>query len=173
MLYSGAVFDIVILVLFLVANNLEIPMSDEMFKKILIIEDDLDFRNSLRDALAAEGFSVSTADDGEQAMERLLAQNPDMVILDLLLPKVHGLEVLKRIRTYPQKDIALTPVIILSTLSSQADIEKGQEMGVLAYFVKSRTKTKEVVDKIKEILFGNSHAKTEEVWDFTKTDNIH
>ncbi len=143
-------------------------MSDDMFKKILIIEDDLDFRNSLRDALAAEGFSVSAADDGEQAMERLLAQNPDIVVLDLLLPKVHGFEVLKRIRSYPQEDIAKTPVIILSNLSSQADIEKGQEMGVLAYFVKSRTKTKEVMGKIKEILFGSSQAKTQEVWDFTQ-----
>jgi DNA-binding response OmpR family regulator len=143
-------------------------MFDEMFKKVLIIEDDLDFRDSLRDSLSAQNFAVSTADDGEQAMERLLAHRPDVVILDLLLPKVHGFEVLKRIRAYPDEVLAKTPVVILSNLSSQTDVEKGQELGANAYFVKSRTKNQEVVNKVKEILFGSANVKTEEVWDFSK-----
>lgn len=143
-------------------------MYDEMFKKILIIEDDLDFRNSLRDFLAAHNFAVSTADDGEQAMERLLAHRPDLVLLDLLLPRVHGFEVLKRIRTYPEAAVAKTPVVILSNLSSQADLEKAKELVVAGYFVKSHTKNEEVLNKIKEILFGSAGAKTDEVMDFTK-----
>ena len=101
-------------------------MYDDLFKKILIIEDDLTFRNSLNDFLAARSFAISTADDGEIAMERLLFHKPDVVILDLLLPKVHGFEVLKRIRTYPDPEVANKPVIILSNLSSPKDMETAQ-----------------------------------------------
>ncbi len=143
-------------------------MYDDMFKKVLIVEDDLDFRNSLRDTLAAMGFAVTTADDGEQAIERLLNHRPNVVILDLLLPKVHGFEVLKKIRSYPDPDIAKTPVVIVSNLSSETDYDQAQTMGVSGYFVKNHLKMEELTGKIKEILFGSASAVTEEVWDFSK-----
>lgn len=143
-------------------------MYDEMFKKVLIIEDDLDFKNSLRDFLSAHSYAVSIADDGEQAMEKLLVHKPDLVLLDLLLPKVHGFEVLKRIRTYPDEAVAKIPVIILSNLSSQEDLAKAKELGTTAYFVKSHTKLEQVLEKVNETLFGKAKIKTEEVWDFTK-----
>ncbi len=93
-----------------------------MLKKILIIEDDLSYRVPLKDYLASHNFAVAEADDGEQAMDKLLIHRPDMVILDLLLPKVDGFEVLHRIRTYPETSIANIPVIILINLSSNKDI---------------------------------------------------
>lgn len=143
-------------------------MYDDMFKKVLIVEDDLDYRNPLRDFLAARGYAVSVADDGEQAMDRLLVHQPSIVLLDLLLPKLHGFEVLKRIRAYPDEKIAKTPVIVLSNLSSEADLKQAGELGVASYFVKAHTSKEEVLAKIKEILFGSADAKTEEVWDFTQ-----
>ena len=74
-------------------------MSDDMFKKILVIEDDLSYRNPLTDYFSGHGFTISTADDGEMAMEKLLFHRPDLVFLDLLLPKVHGFEVLREFAT--------------------------------------------------------------------------
>jgi CheY-like chemotaxis protein len=144
-------------------------MSNDMFKNILIVEDDLDFRNPMRDFLSARGYGVSVADDGEQAIDRLLTHKPSVVLLDLLLPKIHGFEVLKKIRQYPDLVIAKTPVIILSNLASDTDIKQGEALGISAYFVKSHTDKDQVLGKIKEILFGSAHAKTDhEVWDFTQ-----
>ena len=142
-------------------------MYDDSSKKILIVEDDLDYRNPFRDFFSARGYAVSTADDGEQAMDRLLVHKPDVIILDLLLPKLHGFEVLKRIRAYPDEKISKTPVIILSNLASEADMKQGTELGAAAYFVKAHVDKEEVVNKVKEIIYGSANVKTEEVWDFT------
>jgi DNA-binding response OmpR family regulator len=142
-------------------------MYDDMFKKVLIVEDDLTYRNPLGDFLSAHSFAISTADDGEQAMEKLLLHKPNLVILDLLLPKVHGFEVLKRIRTYPDQNVAKTPVIILSNLSSEKDFEVGQSLGIEAFFVKSHTTFEEVLKKAQEILFKDQKPPDEtEVLDF-------
>ena len=77
-------------------------------RKVLIVEDDIGYRNSLSSYLSGRGLEISTADDGSQAMEKLLFHLPKLVILDLMLPKVDGLGVLNRIRSYPDKNIADT-----------------------------------------------------------------
>jgi DNA-binding response OmpR family regulator len=141
-------------------------MFDDLFKKILIIEDDLTYRNPLGDYLAARNFAISTADDGEQAMEKLLLHKPNIVILDLLLPKVHGFEVLKRIRTYPDESVSKTPVIILSNLSNEKDMETGESLGITAYFVKAHTSFDEVLKKVQEVLFKGDKPPEDEVMDF-------
>jgi DNA-binding response OmpR family regulator len=141
-------------------------MFDELQKKILIVEDDLTYRNPLGSYLSAHNFSISTADDGEQAMEKLLLHKPDLVVLDLLLPKVHGFEVLKRIRSYPEESVAKTPVIILSNLSSEKDLETGQSMDIIAYFVKAHTSFDEVLKKVQEVLFKDGKGMENEVMDF-------
>ena len=143
-------------------------MYDDMFKKILIVEDDLVFRQPLGDFLSAHAYTVSTADDGEMAMEKLLFHRPHLVILDLLLPKVHGFEVLKRIRSYPETDVASVPVIILTNLSSPKDIETADSLKISAYFVKSQTSFDEVLAKVNEILFPGGKPPGEEVLDFSK-----
>ncbi len=143
-------------------------MSDDSNKKVLIVEDDLEYRNRLRDYLTAQGFAVSVADDGEQAIDRMLVHRPNLILLDLLLPKIHGFEVLKRIREYPDPEVAKTPVIILSNLASESDIMQGNSLGVIAYFVKAHTNREEILGKVKEVIYGSSDAKTSEVWDFTQ-----
>lgn len=141
-------------------------MYDDLFKKVLIIEDDLSYRNPLSDFLSAHSFSVSVAEDGEVAMEKLLLHRPDLVLLDLLLPKVDGFEVLNRIRTYPDPAVANTPVIILSNLSSNKDIEKAQVHKIEGYFVKSQSTMQDVLQKVQLVLFGKAMPSKDEVMDF-------
>jgi len=143
-------------------------MFDDMFKKILIIEDDITYRDPMQDFLSARGFTIATADDGEMAMEKLLFHKPALVLLDLLLPKVHGFEVLKRIRSYPDEEISKTPVVVLSNLSSEKDVETAQSLGISSYFVKSQASNEEILKKIEEIVYPNGKPEGEEVLDFTK-----
>lgn len=143
-------------------------MTNEVtLKKILIIEDDISFRDPLRDYFSSHGFNVSVANDGAVAMEKLLFHRPNLVVLDLMLPKIDGFEVLKRIRSYPDETVASTPVIILSNLSSSEDVLKAESQKIDAYFVKAHTTKEMVLKKVSEILFKGSVPK-EEVWDFTK-----
>jgi DNA-binding response OmpR family regulator len=145
-------------------------MYDDMFKKILIIEDDLAYRDPLNDYFSVRGYTIVVADDGEMAMEKLLFHRPDLVILDLLLPKVHGFEVLKRIRTYPDEKIANTRVIILTNLSSEADIKTAEELKISAYFVKSQTGFEDVYKKAQEVMFPGGKGPGDEVLDFRTPD---
>lgn len=140
-------------------------MYDDMSKKILVIEDDADYRKSLYDLLAHE-FTFVTAEDGEQGIERMLVHRPDIILLDLLLPKIDGFEVLKRIREYPDEKIKNTPVIVLSNLASNEDFVKAQNLKVEAYYVKAHTKLSEVKDKVKEIVYEGTSGPKEEVMDF-------
>lgn len=140
-------------------------MYDDLSKKILVIEDDLDFRKSLYDLLGHE-FSFIAADDGEQGIERLLVHRPDLVILDLLLPKIDGFEILKRIREYPDEGIKNTPVIVLSNLASNEDFVKASNYKVDAYYVKAHTKLADVKQKIKEVIYKSNDGPKEEVLDF-------
>src|ERR1051326_2035056 len=109
------------------------------YKRVLIIEDDLEYRKRLGDFLSARGCDVSVADDGPSAMEKLLFHKPHLIILDLLLPGLDGFGVLERIRAYPEKEMAETPVIVLSNLSSEEDVQKATSFNVVAYCVKSHT----------------------------------
>lgn len=140
-------------------------MYDDMSKKILVIEDDLEFRKSLYDLLGHE-FSFITADDGEQGIEKLLVHKPDLIILDLLLPRIDGFEVLKRIREYPDEAIKNIPVIILSNLASNEDFVKATNFKVEEYYVKARTKLPDVKEKIKEVIYKGGGGPKEEVMDF-------
>ncbi len=144
-------------------------MFDDSLKKVLIVEDDTGYRNPLMDYLSGHGYTVFTADDGEVAMERLLFHRPKIVILDLLLPKVHGFEVLKRIRSYPEPDIANMPVIVLSNLSAEKDIETAEKLKVNAYLIKSQIDNAGVFDKIEEIAYkGKKTPTAQEIPDFSQ-----
>ncbi len=125
----------------------------------------MDFRKSLYGLLAYE-FTFITADDGEQGIEKILVHRPNVILLDLLLPKLDGFEVLKRVREYPDEGIKNTPVVVLSNLSGNEDFIKAQNWKVDAYYVKSHTKLAEVKNKVKEILHGESGGPREEVMDF-------
>jgi two-component system response regulator (stage 0 sporulation protein A) len=97
---------------------------------------------------------VFRALDGEQAVQMVLDHKPDLVLLDLLLPKLDGFKVLERIRNYPEKSIAETKVIVLSNLWSDKDILRAQALKIDEYYVKANTNLDDVFKKISQIM-GN------------------
>ena len=144
-------------------------MPDDNSKKVLIIEDDVDYRDSLSIFLSGHGLEVTIAEDGAQAMEKLLFYLPKLVILDLLLPKVKGIDVLKRIREYPDKNIADTLVIVLSNVSSNEEIQEANNLNVEAYLVKSDNNFEEILKVVQEKLFKGDAPPNYEIVDFSKS----
>ena len=103
-------------------------------KKILIIDDEAAVRNLLRDALAAEGFSVAEAKNGAEGLTQALRDRPDLMMLDIGMPELDGIAVLKKLRNDPHgKDI---PVIILSNFDDTAHVADAIESGSYSYVVK-------------------------------------
>ena len=125
---------------------------ENQLKKILVVEDDADLRNILVDGLRLSNYQIGQAEDGERAVELLLDLKPDLVLLDLLLPKLDGFKVLERIRKYPDKAVAETKVIVLSNLWSDKDILRAQALKIDEYFVKTNTNLEDVFKKVKAIL---------------------
>ncbi len=119
-------------------------------KKILFIEDEVDLQRTLSNFLTKEGYQVISAFDGEKGLELAKKEIPDLVLLDLILPRVHGFDVLRKLKTDPEtKEI---PVIILTNLEKIEDVHKALELGATTYLVKAQYKLEEVIEKIKKIL---------------------
>lgn len=118
--------------------------------KILVIEDEETLQKALSQFLAEEKFEVISALDGEKGLELAKTASPDLILLDIVLPKKDGYEVLEELK----KDEATKriPVILLTNLESPEDIEKAFEKGASTYLVKSNYKLEEIVKKIKETL---------------------
>lgn len=121
-----------------------------MAQKILHIEDEMRLQKILAQLLEKEGFKVFGANDGELGLKIAEEEHPDLVLLDLILPKKDGFEVLAAIRA---KEATKTmPVLILTNLEEKYDIERALSYGVKAYLVKANYRPEEVVEKVKEIL---------------------
>lgn len=119
-------------------------------KKILLIEDDLVLRETLVEFLEKEGFATVAASDGEMGLKIALKGEPDLVILDVILPKRNGFEVLEELKSNTKmKNI---PVMVLTNLASLDDIEKALSLGATSYLVKGDYKLQEIVEKIRLIL---------------------
>ena len=119
-------------------------------KNILIVEDEATLHKALLDYLTMEGFNCLSAMDGEMAVELARNKKPDLIILDIILPRKDGYEVLEELKKDSKtKEI---PVIVLTNLESPEDIQKAFDRGAKTYLVKSDFKLEEVVKKIKENL---------------------
>jgi len=119
-------------------------------KKITVAEDDQFLSNAYRVKLTKEGYEVKMTADGEELIESLKTDKPDLIILDLLMPKKDGFEALKEIKENPQwKNI---PVIIASNLGQTNDIDQGMKMGANDYIVKSDLSLEDLVQKIKDLI---------------------
>ena len=119
-------------------------------KHILIIEDDDFFRELLRKKLSSKDFGVLEAFDGEKGIEAMKEKKPDLVLLDLLLPNIDGFEVLLKVKA--DTTISQIPIIILSNLGQQEDIERGLKLGASDYLIKSQFDIDQVIEKIKGLL---------------------
>ncbi len=118
-------------------------------EKILVIEDDEDIQELLKFNLAKEGYQVSAAETGEDGL-RMATQNlPDLILLDLMLPKIDGLEVCKRIRAHPRA--SGIPIIMLTAKGEEADVVTGLEIGADDYIAKPFS-PKVVIARVRNIL---------------------
>jgi len=121
-----------------------------MEKRILIIEDDKFLRELIIKKLNNEGYEAFGAVDGEEGLEKVKKENPDLILLDLILPGIDGFEVLSKIK----EDVVLSsiPVIILSNLGQREEVEKGLKMGAVDYMIKAHFTPGEITEKIKTVL---------------------
>lgn len=125
-------------------------MAGKKTTKILVVEDETFLVKIYSVKLKKEGFDVMIATDGEQAVELSQSFKPDMILLDLILPKLNGFEALEEIRKKPStKD---TPVIVLSNLGQDDDIKRAESLGADDYLVKANFSIQDVVKKIKDVL---------------------
>ncbi|HUD20643.1 MAG TPA: response regulator [Candidatus Saccharimonadales bacterium] len=124
-------------------------MADE-FKSILLADDDLTLREMYEERLKAEGFSVETARDGEEALQKATDLKPNLILLDIMMPKVNGLDVLKKLRE--QSDTANIPVIVLTALIQDREKLESVTRGADGYIVKSETMPGDVIAKVKEVI---------------------
>jgi len=118
--------------------------------KILVVEDDTALRDIYSSRFLAEGYEVATASDGEEALSVAVKEKPDLIILDIMMPKISGFDTLDILRATPETKN--TKIILMSALSQKADIEKGKSLGADEYLVKSQVTLSEVVDKIKSVI---------------------
>ncbi|GAC1413069.1 MAG: hypothetical protein NVSMB66_4000 [Candidatus Doudnabacteria bacterium] len=117
-------------------------------KKILLVEDEPFLSGMYKTKLGLEGFEVSTAKDGEEALDKIKEEKFDLILLDIMMPKINGFEVLKSIRKDPEKQTANVPVLMLTNLGQKSDIEQGLLLGANDYIVKASFTPAEVVEKI-------------------------
>lgn len=119
-------------------------------KKILFIEDEQALQKTLGQVLEKAGFKFISAFNGEEGLNLAKKKEPDLILLDLILPKLDGFGVLEKLKK--DRALAKIPVIILTNLENPSDIQKALELGATTYLVKANYELDEIVNKIKEMI---------------------
>ncbi len=117
-------------------------------KKILIVEDERLITKPLAKKLTFAGFATKEAYDGEEALAMLEAEKFDLILLDLMMPRVDGFDVLAKMKERGDQ----TPVIVATNLNQEKDVSRVLELGVTSYYVKADTTLEEIVDHVKSAL---------------------
>lgn len=120
-------------------------------QKILFVEDDVSLARAYQTKLTMEGFEADLAIDGQEALEKLENNEYDLILLDLILPKANGFDILKQLRASAWPT-AKKPVIVFSNLGNASDITKSRDLGADDYVIKSNLSPNEMVAKIREHL---------------------
>ena len=118
--------------------------------KVLVIEDDKFLRDLMIQKLTKEGFSVREALDGEEGLKIAVEDPPDLILLDLILPRIDGFGVLEKMKGEPK--LAGKPVLVLSNLGQKEDVTRALSLGAADFLIKSNFTLSEVVEKIKTIV---------------------
>jgi DNA-binding response OmpR family regulator len=118
--------------------------------KILLVEDDSFLAGMYATKFGLEGFEVKIGADGEEGLKLAKKEKPDVILLDILLPKIDGFTVLRKLKK--DSKTKLIPVILLTNLGQKDDIKKGLEEGAEGYLIKAHFMPSEVVEKIKKII---------------------
>jgi DNA-binding response OmpR family regulator len=117
---------------------------------VLLVEDDVFLSSIYQKKFEMEGFKITPVDNGEKVLSEAKKKKPDIVLLDVLLPKRDGFSVLAQLKADPEvKDI---PVILLTNLGQKDDVDKGLAAGAVDYLIKAHFKPSEIVDKVKKVL---------------------
>lgn len=125
-------------------------MAEQNNIQILLVEDDTFLSNIYKTKFEMEGYAVTTAADGQEGLDLAKKKKPDVILLDILLPKKDGFTVLKELKADPgTKD---TPVILLTNLGQKDDVDKGLELGAVDYLIKAHFKPSETVEKVKKAM---------------------
>ena len=119
-------------------------------RRILLAEDDRFLRKAAEATLRSHGFTVIPAVDGEEALTLARSQKPDLVLLDLIMPKLQGFEVLKSLKA--DATTAAIPVIVLSNLGQESDVQQAMESGAVAYFIKANLSLQDLVKRVDEVV---------------------
>ncbi|MBI4128752.1 MAG: response regulator [Parcubacteria group bacterium] len=123
--------------------------------RVLIVEDDPFLLEMYSTKLSEQGIGVEIAEDGSEALEKMKGDSIDLVLLDIVMPKMDGLEVLQKMKGDP--DMKSIPVILLTNLGQKEDVEKGLQLGAQEYIIKAHYTPTEVVAKV-EALLKKSHS---------------
>ena len=121
-------------------------------KRILLVEDDRFLRKAAEVRLRRAGYTVITAADGEEAIATASTSRPDLVLLDLIMPRMQGFEVLRVLRTQP--NMQGVPIVVLTNLSQDADRERAMTHGANGYLIKSNMSLDALADAVSDALKG-------------------
>ena len=119
-------------------------------KKILLCEDDELLREMYALKLEKAGYEVVKAVDGQESLDKAKGENPKLILLDVMMPKMDGFQVLQNLRK--ESKLSKTPIIMLTNLGQEEDIKKGQEFGATDYVVKSNVTPQQVVEKVEKTI---------------------
>jgi len=119
-------------------------------KKILIVEDDSVLREVLAEKLTQHGYDTSVAEDGEVGMIKIQNEKPDLILLDILMPKKNGMEVLEELHV--DDDLKNIPVIVISNSGQPVEVQRARELGAREFLIKAVFDPKEVLEKVQKIL---------------------
>ena len=122
-----------------------------MAKKILVIDDDETFQRVIRDTLEPLGYAVVEAYDGKEGLKKVKKEKPDLILLDVVMPKLGGMEFLKTLQK--DKSSLQIPILITSNFSGANMIEEGMKLGIRGYIIKSEESLKTIVNNI-ELIIG-------------------
>jgi len=123
-----------------------------MPKKILIVEDEEIMYNLLKRRLEREGYEVSVAKNGEEGLEFMKRETPDLILLDIIMPKLGGLEVMEKMNE--DKSLKSIPVIVISNSGQPVEIDRAQRLGAKDWLVKANFDLKEIIDKVRNQIGG-------------------
>ncbi len=127
---------------------------DQSFKSVLIIDDDLTLREMYEEYLKASGFAVLSAQDGEEGLKKAKESTPSAILLDLMMPKMNGIEVLRRLKA--DEAMAPIPVIVFTALIQDLEKQESLAAGASDYVVKTEVTPKSILDKINQLTGGES-----------------
>jgi two-component system, OmpR family, phosphate regulon response regulator PhoB len=121
-------------------------------KQILLVEDDRFLRRACAAGLRQRGWTVLTAADGEEALRMIRSERIDLVLLDMLMPKLHGLDVMRALKA--EERTQSIPVLVLSNSSREQDVQEIMKLGAVGYLVKANLSLQELGNRVAELLGG-------------------